>query len=79
MFPNYRHWNYRYTAKGLLKKRAKTVLRITAMAGIVTGLYFAQRAGCSLCLEEGVAAARGASAQLLNALGHYLVRMAGSI
>lgn len=78
MFPNYRHWNYRYTAKGLLKKRAKTALQIAAMAGIARGLYFAQRVGLSLCLEGGVAAARGASAQLLNALGHYLVRIAGS-
>lgn len=79
MFPNYRHWDYRYTTKGLIKKRAKTVLRIAAVAGIATGLYFAQRAGLSLCWKDGVASARGAPAQLLNALGHALVRIAGSI
>ncbi|KFY71723.1 hypothetical protein V499_08097 [Pseudogymnoascus sp. VKM F-103] len=79
MFPNYNHWNYRYTTKGLIKKRAKTVFRIAALTGIATGLYFTRRAGLRFGWKEGAASARGAAAQLLATLGHSLVRGAGSI
>ncbi|OBT86459.1 hypothetical protein VE02_05319 [Pseudogymnoascus sp. 03VT05] len=79
MFPNYNHWNYRYTTKGLIKKRAKTVVQIAALVGLATGLYFTHRAGLRFGWKQGVASARGAGAQLLNALGHSLVRAAGSI
>lgn len=79
MFPNYRHWNYRYTTKGLIKKQAKKVLQIAALAGIATGFYFARRAGLSLGGNEGVAFTRGVVAQLLKTLGHSLVRTAASI
>ncbi|OBT64573.1 hypothetical protein VE03_06369 [Pseudogymnoascus sp. 23342-1-I1] len=72
MFPNYRHWDYRYTTKGLVKKRAKTALKITALAGIATGLYFTHRAGLSLGWKEAVISTRGVAAQLLNTLGHSL-------
>ncbi|KAL5344337.1 hypothetical protein ACLOAV_010595 [Pseudogymnoascus australis] len=79
MFPNYTHWNYRYTTKGLVKKRAKTVLQIAALAGIATGLYCTRRAGLSLGWKEAVASTRGVAAQLLTTLGHSLVKVAGSI
>jgi hypothetical protein len=79
MFPNYNHWNYRYTTKGLIKKRAKTALRIAALAGIATGLYFRRHTGLGFGWKEGVASARGAVAQLLATLGHSLVRAAGTI
>ncbi|KFY32734.1 hypothetical protein V495_08794 [Pseudogymnoascus sp. VKM F-4514 (FW-929)] len=74
MFPNYRHWNYQYTTKGLVKKRAKTVLQVATLSGIATGLYFAQRAGLRLGWKEGVASVRGVAVQLLNTFGHSLVR-----
>ncbi|KFY33288.1 hypothetical protein V494_07744 [Pseudogymnoascus sp. VKM F-4513 (FW-928)] len=72
MFPKYRDWNYKYTTKGFAKTLAKRILRIIALAGIATGLYFARQAGSNFSWKEGVAVARLARRQLLNKLGESL-------
>jgi hypothetical protein len=47
MFPKYRDWTYQYTTKGLLKKRAKEALKITAATLAIVAAYRARQAGIS--------------------------------
>jgi hypothetical protein len=48
MFPTWSDWNITYTAKGLAKKRTKSLLKYLAYAALFTTLYQARTQGKKL-------------------------------
>lgn len=80
MFPNYNDWDYKYTTMGLIKKRAKTILHVSVLAGVATGMYLARRTGFSLPVwREAAAYAKNIAAQGLYSGGLSLMRIARQI
>jgi hypothetical protein len=45
MFPNYKHWDYSYTKKGLIKGRIEKFLRLLTYAAAFFALYRAKQNG----------------------------------
>ena len=80
MFPKYRDWTYKYTTKGLLKKRAKAALKFTTATLAIVAAYRARQAGITqLGVNEVSFILKTIVAKLLYAGGDGLKKVAGLV